>query len=60
MLGMGLAVSELKKEAEQSIADEAMLTGMEAFLHKLTPATLEKHCSELSLASGGEKKDMVC
>lgn len=59
MTGMGLAVSAEKKEAEQSIADEAMLTGMEAFLHRLTTSTLKKHCAELSLSGDGDDKDMV-
>jgi hypothetical protein len=56
---MGLTPSTTKEEAVQSIADEAMLTGMEGFLHRLTQATLKKHCTELALNTDGEKKEMV-
>lgn len=56
---MGLETTNDKKEMEQSIADEAMLTGMEGFLHKLNPATLKRHCLELSLDGNGDKRDLV-
>lgn len=56
---MGLEASEKREEMEQSIAEEAMLTGMEGFLHKLNDATLKKHCTALSLDNAGAKKELV-
>jgi hypothetical protein len=48
-----------KEEITKQIADEIMLTGMESFFKKLSVSLLQKHCSQLGLTSGGNKKESV-
>jgi len=48
-----------KDDMKKQIEDEVILTGMEAFLTKLSVPILKKHCSELELGAAQNKKQLV-
>jgi len=60
VLGLEEETSKTSKaDMIKHIPDEIMLTGMEVFLHKLTPTVLKQHATEMKIDHQGSKEQLV-